>query len=84
MNLKLFTWCELDFHSTGDEAITKLSEPDARAADKEGGWELKEHLPNGVLVLSTDRHFALEVWAADRAEAHAKFLEFPYYREWQE
>jgi len=76
---KLFTWCELD-----DLKITEMSEPDARSADKEGGWELKEHLPNGVLVLSTDRHFACEVWAEDEAAAHEKFMKFPYYAEWQE
>lgn len=73
---KLFAWDEI-----GDE----LEERDAdelRALNEEGGWQYQETLPNGVAVLSTDRHYALEVHAATKEEAHQKMMAFDYYERW--
>ena len=75
---KLFAWDEL-----GCE-LEERDPDELRALNEEGGWEFHHSLPNGVSVLSTDRHFALEVYAESKEEAHAKMMEFGTYAEYQE
>jgi hypothetical protein len=74
--MNLYCWDELGFEITswGQE------NPDP-TREENMGWEYSKLLPNGVVVLRTDRHFALETWAEDVVEAHNKFLKFPYYAE---
>ena len=75
--MELYRWDELAAELT-------LAPTDAnkrRAIDREGSWEYFELLPNGVVVLMTDRHVALQCWAADANDADVKFSEHPTYVE---
>ena len=79
MSTNLYAWDEL-----GNEIVNWGQEnPDAER-EENMGWEYSKLLPNGVVVLKTDRHFALETWAKDQEEAHNKFMEFVEYRIAQE
>ena len=77
--IKTYTWDEIDCEVREYEP----SELDALyKATEEGGWEYQEEpLPNGVQVLKTDRHFALETTAATRLQALEKFMEFDTFME---
>lgn len=78
--LKMFAWDELNNEVYEQQGTAKVQ----REIDAETGWQYQEVLPNGVVVLATDRHYALECWACDKDSAHSKFLQFPYYKKFQQ
>jgi hypothetical protein len=76
MGLKLYCWDELSGEITQGQ-----SDAERVALNREGGWEYQGLTIHNVAVLRTDRHFALECWAADESEANWKFSKFPPYAE---
>jgi len=77
MTKKLHTWDELLLEIQQYETPAELAE--LAEATKEGGWEHHKTLPNGVEMLKTDRHFALQVMAEDANEADVLFSVVPEY-----
>lgn len=81
--LKLWQWDEL-----GDNEVVEAPSWQERenpvTKEMYEGWRVCDHLPNGVLVFTTDRHFGCEVWAESAREARAKFMEWPFFAAEQE
>jgi hypothetical protein len=76
---KLFTWDEID-----NELRERQCE-EAWITSWEGGWRTEGWTEDGkVAILRTDRHTALETWAASEEEAHANFLKVSIYLEYNE
>lgn len=72
-----FIWDELGMELEQDPMpAAERAENDAAA-----GWIREPATAEGVVVLRTDRHFALECEAASHHEAHEKFLTIREYRE---
>ncbi len=69
MTKTLFAWDEIDTGLTAREPDKLLK------LNREGGWEYQGMHPNGVAILSTGRHQALECWATSDAEAHRMMME---------
>jgi len=76
---EFYSWDEIS-----NEIQVEPDRKDLRKRSEEIGMVYKDLLPNGVVVLETDRHYGLECWAEDVNDADAKFTEFPYYAECQE
>jgi len=78
MTKQLFAWDELS------NEIEIRDPKELEASNAEGGWEYERTEPNGVIVRTTGRHVALEVWAEDVNEADAMFSTIRYYVECNE
>lgn len=73
----LFAWDELA------NEVKERDPDELRECNQEGGWEYDGSLPNGVAVLRTDRHVALECWADTIEQAREMFSVRPEYEAMQ-
>jgi hypothetical protein len=62
-----------------DELCNKITRWEGEPREHEEEWAYHSLLQNGVVVLKTDRHWALETWADNEGHANRKFLDFPPY-----
>ena len=77
--LPMFTWDEISCEITEWNGPKEEAEMDANS--KESGFTFDSMLDNGVEVWKTDRHYGLNVRAANKEEAHQKFMAYQLYRE---
>ena len=78
----MFTWDEISCEITEWNGPKEEAEMDANS--KESGFTFDSMLDNGVEVWKTDRHYGLNTRAANKEEAHEKFMAYPLYQEMQD